>query len=89
MAQTSQVSFRIDEEVKRDAESVLNDLGLTMSAAITVFLKKVGREHRIPFDLVADPFFSENNIRYLERKKSEIDAGTAHVAEHELIEVDD
>ncbi len=38
MAQTTQINFRIDENVKKDAEIVLNDLGLTMSAAITVFL---------------------------------------------------
>ncbi len=89
MAQTTQVSFRIDEEIKRSAESALEDLGLTMSAAITVFLKKVGREHRIPFEISADPFYSESNIRYLERKKREIDEGKAHFAEHDLIEVDD
>lgn len=35
-----------------------------------------------------DPFYSESNIRYLERKKREIDGGKAHFAEHELIEVD-
>ena len=85
----AQVSFRIDEDIKRRAESVLDDLGLTMSAAITVFLKKVGREHRIPFELSADPFYSESNIRYLERKKREIDEGKANIAEHDLIEVDD
>ncbi len=89
MAQTTQVSFRIDEEIKRNAENVLSDLGLTMSAAITVFLKKVGREHRIPFEVSADPFYTESNIRYLERKKREIDEGRAHFAEHDLIEVDD
>ena len=89
MAQTAQVSFRIDEEVKRNAENILDDLGLTMSAAITVFLKKVGREHRIPFELYADPFYSESNLHYLERKKQEIDEGRAHIAEHDLIEVDD
>lgn len=72
MAHTVQVSFRIDEDVKRKAENVLNDLGLTMSAAITVFLKKVGREHRIPFELYADPFYSESNLRYLEEKNERL-----------------
>ncbi len=36
-----------------------------------------------------DPFYSESNIRYLERKKREIDEGRAHLAEHDLIEVED
>lgn len=59
MANTTQVSFRIDKEIKQNAEQALNDMGLTMSAAITVFLKKVGREHRIPFEISAEPFYSE------------------------------
>lgn len=36
----------------------------------------------------ADPFYSESNIRYLERKKREIDEGRAHIAEHDLIETE-
>ena len=40
-------------------------------------------------EVSADPFYSESNIRYLERKKREIDDGRAHFAEHDLIEVDD
>ena len=85
MAHSTQVSFRIDEEIKRSAENALNDMGLTMSAAITVFLKKVGREHRIPFEVSADPFYSESNIRYLEGIMQDIKEGRAHFAEHDLI----
>lgn len=86
MANTTQVSFRIDNEVKQGAELVLEDLGLSMSAAITVFLKKVAREHRIPFELSADPFYSKNNIQYLEKKMADYKAGKLDFSEHELIE---
>lgn len=89
MANTVQVSFRIDEELKQSAERALNDMGLTMSAAITIFLKKVGRERRIPFEVSADPFYSENNIRYLNKIIDGIENGTRPLAEHDLIEVDD
>lgn len=89
MAQSAQISFRIDEDIKRSAERALDDMGLTMSAAITVFLKKVGREHRIPFEISADPFYSESNIRYLEGIMQDIKEGRAHFAEHDLIEVDE
>lgn len=89
MANTSQVCFRIDEEVKQSAEKALNDMGLTMSAAITVFLKKVGREHRIPFEINADPFYSESNMRYLNKVIEGIEDGTRPLVEHDLIEVDD
>lgn len=89
MAQTSQVSFRIDEDIKRSAERALDDMGLTMSAAITVFLKKVGRERRIPFEISADPFYSESNIQYLNKIINGIEDGTRPLVEHDLIEVDE
>lgn len=89
MANTAQVSFRIDEDVKQSAERVLDDMGLTMSAAITVFLKKVSREHRIPFEISAEPFYSESNIRYLTKVIDGIEDGTRSLVEHDLIEVED
>ena len=89
MSQTAQVSFRIDKEVKQMAEQALNDMGLTMSAAITVFLKKIGRERRIPFEISADPFYSESNINYLNRVIDGIEDGTRPLVEHDLIEVDE
>ena len=87
MAQTTQVSFRIDEDIKKNAELALNDMGLTMSAAITVFLKKVGREHRIPFEITADPFYSESNMQYLNKVIDGIENGRRPLVAHELIEV--
>ena len=61
----TQVNFRIDDDVKESAESALKAMGLTMSAAITMFLTKVGRERRIPFEITADPFelISEELLR--------------------------
>ncbi|MDE7288353.1 MAG: type II toxin-antitoxin system RelB/DinJ family antitoxin [Oscillospiraceae bacterium] len=85
----TQVNFRIDDEVKESAERALKAMGLTMSAAITMFLTKVGREQRIPFEITADPFYSESNMRYLEKLADDVKNGKAHFAEHELIEVDD
>ena len=86
MAQTTQINFRIDEDVKKSAESVLDNLGLSMSAAITVFLKKVGRERRIPFDLSLDPFYSESNMNYLKSVMEDVRTGNAVFSEHELTE---
>jgi DNA-damage-inducible protein J len=86
MAQTVNVNFRLDEEVKKSMEQVCSELGLSMSAAFTIFAKKVSREKRIPFELSVDPFFSENNIRYLEQKMSDYNAGNIKFEEHELIE---
>lgn len=84
----AQISLRVDDDVKRGAEQILTDIGLSMSTAINVFLRKVAREGRIPFELTADPFFTESNMRYLESIMQDVKEGKANFAEHELIEVD-
>lgn len=89
MAQSVNVNFKLDAEVKKSMEQVCSELGISMSAAFTIFAKKVGREKRIPFDVSIDPFYSNSNIRYLENIVSDIKEGKAHLAEHDLIEVDE
>lgn len=86
MAQTVNVNFRMDEADKKKMESVCSELGLSMSAAFTIFAKKVGREHRIPFEVSVDPFYSESNISYLEEKLVAYKSGKLKLSEHELIE---
>ncbi len=85
MAQTL-VNFRIDEENKKEMEQICNELGITMTTAFNIFVKKMIREKRIPFDVSIDPFYSESNIKYLEKVTSDIDSGKAKLEEHELIE---
>ncbi len=88
MAQVVNVNFRLDEEVKKNMEQVCAELGLSMSAAFTIFAKKVGREKRIPFELSVDPFYNESNMRYLETILHDVKSGNANFKEHDLIEVD-
>lgn len=85
----TQVNFRIDDDVKADAEKALKEMGLTMSTAINMFLVKVGREKRIPFEINADPFYSSENLAELERRVKSIKNGTSTLKEHDLIEVDE
>lgn len=86
MSQAVNVNFKLDADVKKSMEEACSELGLSMSAAFTVFAKKVGREKRIPFEVSIDPFYSENNLRYLQNIARDIKEGKAHFAEHDLIE---
>ncbi len=86
MAQQTFFNFRIDEQLKKDMESVCSELGLNMTTAFTMFAKKVVREKRIPFDVSIDPFYSEANIAYLERITKEIEEGGTVLQEHQLLE---
>ena len=84
---TSMVNFRLDDKDKKGMEMVCDALGLSMSAAFTIFAKKVSREKRIPFDLSIDPFYSEENFKRLSEAIEDANAGR-NMSEHELIEVD-
>ena len=53
MAQTN-VNIRIDEGLKREFDNLCQDLGLTMTAAFTVFAKTAVRRQRIPFEISMD-----------------------------------
>lgn len=82
----AQISLRVDDDVKRGAEQTFDDIGLSMSTAINIFLKKVARERRIPFELTADSFYSESNMVHLRRGVAALNAGKG--VEHEPIEVE-
>ena len=47
-------TIRIDNDLKRTCEEIFEELGLTMSSAINIFLKQVARRRAIPFELRAD-----------------------------------
>ena len=83
MSQAVNVNFKLDADVKKSMEQACSELGLSMSAAFTVFAKKVGREKRIPFEVSVDPFYSDSNIRYLENIVRDIKDGKAHFAEQD------
>ena len=74
MAQTL-VNIRMDEELKRDFDNVCNELGMSMTTAITIFAKKMSREHRIPFEVSANPFYSESNIKILAESLEQLNSG--------------
>lgn len=51
MAKNTSVNVRTTEDVKKDAEVILNGLGLNISSAVNLFLKQVINYRGIPFAL--------------------------------------
>jgi DNA-damage-inducible protein J len=47
-------TLRIDDKLKHDCEVVLDDLGLSMAGAVTIFLKQVVKQRGIPFAITCD-----------------------------------
>ena len=87
MSEMTNVNIRMDKELKKQFETFCNDVGMSMTTAFTIFAKKMAREHRIPFEVSADPFYSPANLAHLRRGIAALNAG--HGTEHELIEVDE
>ena len=88
MAQSVSVNFRMDAELKANVEDICQRMGMTLSTALTIFCKKMEQERRIPFEITADadPFYSESNIRYLEKKMEDYKADRLKLSEHELLD---
>lgn len=79
MAQ-AMVNFRMDETLKKRMEATCKSMGLSVTAAYTMFATKVTREQRIPFEITADPFFTDTNMDRLKKNAAEMDrtGGTVH-----------
>lgn len=57
-----------------------------MSSAINIYLKKIVRENKIPFELEADPFYNPKNLEKLEQLIDDYENGRLDIVNHGLIE---
>lgn len=79
------VSIRMDDSTKTAFEGFCDSIGLTVSAFFNMTAKVALRENRIPFEVKADPFWSEENQEFL--KKSLQQAKEGKLTKHDLSEV--
>ena len=87
MSDTINVTIRLDREIKEQAESLFNDLGMNLSTAFNIFARQALRQGRIPFEIY-DPFYGEKNQAELSRRIADAEAGR-NLTSHELIEAED
>ncbi len=87
MANSINVTIRLDREVKESAEKLFNDLGMNLSTAFNIFARQALRQGKIPFEIY-DPFYSVKNQGELSRRIADIEAGRNMTA-HDLIEAGD
>lgn len=83
------LSVRIDEKDKKNFETFCSQTGMNVSVAINIFIKTVLRERRLPFEIGTEAFYSEKNIKYLEKIVSDLKEGKTKLVEHKLIEDDE
>ena len=51
---TTNMSIRMDTELKKQAETMLASMGLNMTTAMNIFLHQVVRQGKIPFEIATD-----------------------------------
>lgn len=68
MAKTDTLHIRVEPIVKQKAEKTLNDLGLSITEAINVFLNQVILNEGIPFE-IKKPKFNKETIQAMEDTK--------------------
>ena len=51
MAGSTNVSIRMDSDLKAQADALFGELGMNMSTAFNIFVRQAVREGRIPFDI--------------------------------------
>lgn len=79
------LSIRTDDNKKYSFEGFCESIGITVSSAINMFMTACLRENKIPFEIKADPFWSQENQEWL--KKSLQQAKEGKLTKHDLSEV--
>lgn len=88
MAQTS-MTFRVDDSLKKKFDALCDEFGLTSTAALTVFMKAVVRERRIPFQIQVDPIdevMERGRKAFYEMRRIAAENGTAGMSLEEINE---
>ena len=62
MAQTT-LHVRMDEEMKKMFDEFCNDLGMSMSTAVCLFVKQALKEQKIPFELKTSKKITDTSKR--------------------------
>ena len=81
------LSMRVDDTLKKKFDMICDDFGFTSTAAITVFMKTVVRERRIPFEIKASGMEQINKDAweaFLEMRKQAAAAGVQDLTLEEI-----
>ena len=66
---TANVSFRIDSDIKNQADRLFSQLGLNMTTAFNIFLRQSIREGSIPFNVTVNTPNAETIAALLESNR--------------------
>lgn len=56
------LNVNVDQDLKEEAVDILDDLGLDMTTAVTIYLKQIIKKKRIPFDISSTTYYSIDEV---------------------------
>ena len=70
-------TIRLEPEKKEEFSKICENMGLSVSGAINIFINKVLQTRRIPFDITAynDLFYAEENQKFLLESIAQLERG--------------
>ncbi|MBQ4557901.1 MAG: type II toxin-antitoxin system RelB/DinJ family antitoxin [Clostridia bacterium] len=87
------ISVRVDSDTKKQFHSFCLSVGLNPTTAITMYIKKVINEHRIPFEISNNinisndhEYFNERMVEILLKAKEQVESGKGLVKTNEELE---
>ena len=80
------IQFRVDKELKNEADKLFKELGLDLGTAIKLFLKQSVYKQAIPFAITAQK--DEIDAKYLKSVIENIDSGKVKMIRKNLSELE-
>ena len=79
------VNIKIDPVLKKDAQELFDNLGLSLSAAVNLFLRQAVREQALPFR-VRIPSYNEETLKAIEDTRNGINVSGPFDTVEEMFE---
>jgi DNA-damage-inducible protein J len=78
---TKHTTIRLETDKKEEFSKICDNMGLSVSAAINVFVNKVLQCRRIPFEISADGdfFYTETNQKFLLESIAQLERGEGKI----------
>lgn len=62
MSKNTTINLRVNADVKKQSEEILNSMGITLSELFNMLLHQVNLKRKIPFEIVAEEYIPKKKV---------------------------
>ncbi len=82
--ESTNITIRMDRELKKQAEELFSDLGMNLTTALTIFVKQAVREQQLPF--MVSKGYNLETIQVIENARNKIGMSRSFTSIADLME---